>query len=873
VATIAALLSPPDGRSVFLYGPAGVGKTRLASELRLRAKANNQPTFRIVGNATSAQIPFGAVAHLLPAPGELTELARTGTSHNASNEAAILVGAVERHIRSAGNGNALLFVDDAHDLDSLSAAAVALVLSTRAACVVATVRLGESLDDALAWALRSDEAVRINIDVLDDESMDTVMQAAARAPVAPGARSALRGRALGNVFYLRELMLGAIESGALQLIEGTWELVGALSASAPLLDVIGERLEPLAPADRRVMELVAVAGSLDVALAESLEPDADLSALETDGFIQHRMADAAASQREELSFVHPLIAEAVLGRMTRLHGRAARTSLADAIEQSASNSSADLLRIAILRLDAGGRVDGEVLTRGTFLARYGHDIALTARLGGAAFKAQPTAELGLVLGEAIGTLGQFSEARSILESAMALATTDDEAARIGAELLVVLFFGLLDDAAAFAVADSLQSSLTELPSIGRILATRASILAWSGDGATSMALLDLFPEPTDEVSFCQLATIRAVTLTMVGRTSEAIETSTRAHAISMNIARPTGMVHPSSHKANHALALQQAGRLREALEQTQVGYDHAMSDKVLITPVWCSLVAGECCILFGRVADARFHYERALAEAGRHRFRGTVSLALAGLAHTSALQGEIGAAQTMMAASDAEPGHLGLFGSSVDIARASIASAKGAYGDAVTLLQQGASVAERGGLVGAEARLLHELVRLGLAAHVTERLNVLTARSDSAFVRMMAAHAAALVADDGVSLSERSVEFEAIGAIVLAAEAAAEASSAFQRAGDRRLATAASLRSQELHRTCDTAPRAKTFRTPTITPLSGREREIAYLAADGISNKDIAERLFLSARTVESHLGNAYVKLGVTSRAGLKAAL
>ncbi len=49
-------------------------------------------------------------------------------------------------------------------------------------------------------------------------------------------------------------------------------------------------------------------------------------------------------------------------------------------------------------------------------------------------------------------------------------------------------------------------------------------------------------------------------------------------------------------------------------------------------------------------------------------------------------------------------------------------------------------------------------------------------------------------------------------------------------------------------------------------PLSTREREIANLAAQGLSNRDIAERLTVSLRTVEGHIYRACIKLDVTDR-------
>ena len=55
--------------------------------------------------------------------------------------------------------------------------------------------------------------------------------------------------------------------------------------------------------------------------------------------------------------------------------------------------------------------------------------------------------------------------------------------------------------------------------------------------------------------------------------------------------------------------------------------------------------------------------------------------------------------------------------------------------------------------------------------------------------------------------------------------------------------------------------------------LSAQERRIAYLAAQGLTNQQVANEMFVSAKTVEYHLGNVFAKLGITSRRQLRSRL
>jgi DNA-binding CsgD family transcriptional regulator len=341
---------------------------------------------------------------------------------------------------------------------------------------------------------------------------------------------------------------------------------------------------------------------------------------------------------------------------------------------------------------------------------------------------------------------------------------------------------------------------------------------------------------------------------VAGQTAGAIAAAECGLATHLRLTGPPLPFGPYLHQVIRSAALRYAGHLAEAGAVADLEYDKAVEEGSVEARSFFACVRGWNALAEGRIAAAARLTGEATGAFREMNWPLWVRNALMIRAHALALQGNVQTARAVLA--------------ELDALRTEVAA--GVVAQGCRYLQEAAEMAQRSGAYALEAAAVHDLARLGRAAAVLPRLRELAGIVEGPLAPARVAHASALIAQDAAELQASSVSFDACGAVLLAAEASADAAVAWRRKGQLRQAAAAERRASALAARCEGA------RTPALTTavlartaLTPRQLEIARLAATGLANKEIAARLCLSHRTVENNLHVAYEKLGVTGRDGL----
>jgi len=809
---------------VVIAGAAGTGKTRLATAA---AERSGRTAEWVRATRSAASIPFGAFAPLLAGADGLAGARR----------------------QLAGRG-LLLCVDDAQRLDPGSAALVHQLAAAGEATVLATVRLGEPAPDAVRALWKDELCALVELGPLAREASDELVEAALGGPVHGRSRTALWERTRGNPLFLRELLR---DGAGLEQTGGLWHWDGAVRPGVRLTDLLAERTGGLPAPAARLLELVAAGAPVEAALLEDTEREA-LDALEAEELVVRRLD----GRREVLDLGHPLHGDVVRARLPGSRHAALLGRLADGVEERGARRATDVLRVAGWRVEAGGAADPALLTRAAHDALVAIDGPLSARLAAAAVQAGGGPDARLALGRALAATGRAEEAEAELA-----AVPGRDAAMARARNL---FWGLgrREEADALLAAGG-DPELTALRA-------RLASAAGRSPAALAVALALLADATAPESARVQAAIAAGEGLIACGRAERALALVREWAAIAKR--HTTAMPWAEAVlRSMEGYALRCAGRPVEATAVHEAVYESALRLGSGEGAAVEAGMLGYAWLAQGRVATAQRSFREGATLLRDGDAVGMRPWVLAGLAQASAQAGEPEAAHAALAEMETVPlAHLG-FGLELALARAWTAAADGELSRARALAAEGAAAARMRGQDGFVVRALHEGMRIGGPDDPAESadLTALAATVEGPFAPLAAAQAEA--AGDGAALLGVAERLAEAGMRLAAAEAGAAAGAAFEATGREASARRAEARAAAWLDECEGArPPALRSLGPAVA-LTPREREVALLAAGGLSSAEIAARLVVSVRTVDNHLQRTYGKLGIGSRQELADAL
>ncbi|GEL95041.1 helix-turn-helix transcriptional regulator [Cellulomonas composti] len=824
------------GRSVLVVGEAGVGKTALAARALERLCARGQGSAPVVvalsGAATRHGIPLAALEPLLGDDGLLAmgSFARTVRALSAS--------LAER----ASGAPVVLRVDDAHLLDDASAQALAWLVRQGDVLLVATCRQAGAAESPWLELWKDEVVERIDVDPFTAVEMEQWLVAELGGPTTVDTVRRVWGETRGNVFHARELVRSQRAAGAMRESDGVWVWTGRAVPGSRLIEVVENDTARLSPEARRALEVVALLCPTPMSLLLDVVPRTAVDELTHAGVATLRAQPSAAGGNDlVVDLAHALYAEAVRAGISG--GR--RREVLDAVAGSAHTSSGmPLVRSVVLALDAG-LVVGPARLRAAVDAAFELqqpetvvqmvDVVLRVTEPGTL----DSAELLLLRAEARWAMSELALAERDARDALAviglLLPERPACAEVyvrGVQLVAALVqYGDDDVDGAVTALDEAAATIVHAGAATRWVEelTTARLVRYGFGGRhaeTRDEALAVLADPRTPASAVRLVAPTALGLAHAGRFAEARGLCERY--------LPVARAHGDHYRwaageivtAAFTVVLW-AGWLDELEDAAG-----ALDPESPVVLDWVAAQAGR-----GFVGIARGAWSQAAGDlrAANARLR---------LSDRGGMWGYTGAAEAL---ANAASGSTALARRQLEQLATTPPRSAAVYDGEVRLLRLDTLAWLRDPGVADEARTLASWARAnGYARIELEALHRLV-RS-------------------GASAVDVGPRVEALAAVVQGPRAAAVAAHVDALgAADPDLARIAE---RDLNRCGLWLPTTE----PAIA-LTPREREIAALAAGGMTSRAIAARLTLSVRTVDSHLARVFAKTGVHSREDLTAVL
>ncbi|HUL98404.1 MAG TPA: helix-turn-helix transcriptional regulator, partial [Mycobacterium sp.] len=787
-----------------------------------------------VGTESARSLPLGAFVNSLSDP----------MAEPLPNVRRIINSSVAQRQR----GRALIGVDDAHLLDGLSAHVVHQLAQTPGIRLVVTLRSGADGPDAVTALWKDGLLARLDLEPLSAQATRSVIEADLGGPV--DTRSAQRFWKLtgGNALFLRQLVKDHVAAGRFRQVAGVWMADDGVAASPSVTEMVEREMGRLTPGVASVVDVLSQAEPLSVDVVCDVVRRGDLEEAE-----QQRLVTVERTGGKLLvRLAHPLFGEvrrASAGEMylSRIRGRLA--------QRLAKDGDVDVyatVRRALLNLESDLAPDPQLFLESARSAMTLLDLDLADRFARAAADAGASEATGLLAMNLV-MAGRGEQAEAVLSD-----MTGHHWATVRSANLTWMLARPADAAAILAgLPESAERAAIE--ACVDVVSARCRSAEQKARAALASGTLDDFHAMVASVAL----TMAMGALGHVADLSEVADDALRRASTSFQ-ASPMRFWFAGV----YARACRLTGRIAEFVRAAEKLAETARELPGLAYAN-LALLLGNAALMRGDVGGAVRLLHEALAGAEHHSVTtGLRAASCFALAEAYAKLGQPEEATAVLAEARVPDEYLYMH-TGLAVAKGWALAAGGSLLEAVAVVQSAAGEARDRDQPTHELTCIQAATQWGDgsgAARARELADVLSLP----LAKTVARHAESLQAGDGEGLLTVSAEYRDIGDKATAADAAAQAAAVFIREQHSGRGSYAAAIAQELANECGGLC-TPALRSRLGIPLTGRQRDVIELVAYGLSNREIADRLVMSVRTVEGHVYRACQRVGANTREELAA--